>query len=311
MILILRRAVGSVFALIFVSIVLFLMTRAIPVSPARIVLGADATDAQISAFEADLGLDRPYVEQYLHWARDLLSGNLGTSFMTGRSLSGEIANTFPITFELVTLAFVLACALSLPLGLLSAMRPNSWFDHVSRMVALLGISMPGFWIGLVLILYVALPSRVFPTGGYVSIRAGLGPHFLSLALPAFTLGIQYVAVFSRLLRSSMLEVMHQDYIRTARAMGLSNRRVLVYILKNAAAPVVSVAAMSFGYCFGWALIVEHVYNIPGLSRALLNAINQRDYPLIQIIILIITSVFLVANVLADVLNAKLNPRLAS
>lgn len=307
----LRRVAFSVFVLVIVSLLLFLLTRAIPVSPARIVLGTDATEEQISVFEHGLGLDRPLLVQYASWAGDMLRGELGNSYITGLPLGRQIAQTFPITLELVGLAFVFAVLTALPLGIVSALRPGRAVDHASRLFAVIGVSVPGFWLGLILIVYVSLPLGWFPPGGFVPASRGLGAHLNSLVLPAFTLGIHYVAVLSRLTRSSMLEALSQDYVRTAHAMGLRPSLIWRYALKNALPPVVSVAAMSFGYCFGWALIIEQVFNIAGLSRALLSGIRERDYPMIQIIVLIITAIFIAANLLADMLNRALNPKLST
>jgi peptide/nickel transport system permease protein len=306
----LRRIAFSGFVLFVVSLLLFFLTRAIPVSPARIVLGADATEEQIEVFDRGLGLDRPVLVQYAGWISDILRGELGNSYITNRPLGQQIAQSFPITLELVCLAFAFALLTAIPLGILSALKAGRAVDHAARLFAVIGVSIPGFWLGLLLIVQLAVPTGLFPPGGYVPLARGLGAHLNSLILPAFTLGIHYVAVLSRLTRSSMLDALSQDYIRTARAMGLPAPRIWLYAFKNAAAPVVGVAAMSFGYCFGWALIIEQVFNIAGLSRALLTGIRERDYPLIQLITLIITAIFIAANLAADLLNRALNPRLA-
>jgi peptide/nickel transport system permease protein len=170
---------------------------------------------------------------------------------------------------------------------------------------------PGFWLGLMLIVYGAVHLRWFPPGGFVGWSAGLWPHLQSVMLPALALGVYYTAIISRMTRSSMIEVAAQDYIRTARAMGLSRSRVLAYALKNALIPVVSVSAMSVGYMFGWAIIIEQVFNIAGLSRALLSAVFQRDYNTVQAVVLLITTVFILANMAADVVYRLLDPRIRS
>lgn len=309
---ILRRFFFTLATLLAVSFVLFVLTRAMPVSPAYIVLGDDATPAQILAFEQKHGLDLPVSAQFVRWAGDvLLRGDLGTSFVTGLSLSAEIARTFPITFEIVVLAFLMALAVALPLGVLSALKADSPVDHASRILAVLGVSVPGFWLGLLLIAYASVGLGWFPPGGFVPWKAGIGAHLNSVLLPVVALGTHYIAILSRLTRSSLVDVMGQDYIRTARAMGIARPRILLYGLKNALAPVVSIAAMSFGYMFGWALIIEHVFNIPGMSRALLSAISQRDYYMVQAVVVVITAVFILANLAADLLNRALNPRTAA
>ena len=306
---ILHRVAFSLFTLLLVSAALFALARAMPVSPASIVLGDEASPAQLQAFESKHGLDLPIAEQYVRWLRGVvLEGDLGRSFVTNLSLSGEIARTFPITFELVVLSFLLAVVIAIPLGALSAIHADSAIDHVARLIGVLGVSVPGFWMGLLLIAYGAVGLGWFPPGGVIPWSAGWVEHLSSVLLPVLALGTHYIAIMSRLTRSSLLEVLAQDYIRTARAMGVPRTRILVYALKNALAPVVSIAAMSFGYMFGWALIIEYVFNIPGMSRSLLSAISQRDYDMVQTVVLVITAIFIAANLVADLLNRWLNPR---
>lgn len=305
-----RRIAFSLVVLLLVSVVIFLLTRLVPGSPALVLLSADATDAQILEFEQAHGLDKPIPIQYLAWIRNVvLHGDFGTSYITDLSISAQIAQTLPITLEIVMLAFVFCVCLSIPLGILSALYEGRLIDHVSRIVAILGVSIPNFWLGLVLISFLAVQIRLFPPGEYVAPTAGLGKHLQSLVLPAFTLGIHYMALISRMTRSSMLDVLNRDYIRTARAMGLSRGRVLSYAIKNALIPVVSVCAMSIGYMFGWSIVIEQVFNIAGLSRTLLSAIFQRDYMMVQAIVLVITAVFVLSNVVADILYRLLNPKI--
>ncbi len=307
----LRRAGFSVLALLLVSLVLFALTRAIPGSPARMVLGFDATDAHIAQFEHRNGLDRPVLVQYAAWLRQLvLHGDLGKSLVTGLSMNTRVAETLPVTMELVVVAFSFAAVLSVALGTLSAVLEGTITDQVARLFAVIGVSVPGFWLGLLLILVFAVKLPWFPAGGVVPLAAGLGAHLNSLVLPAFALGVFYTAILSRMTRSSLVEVLGQDYIRTARAMGLSPALILLYALKNAMVPVVTVGAMSFGYMFGWALVIETVFNIGGMSGALLTAISQRDFAMVQAVVLVFTLIFLAANLVADLTNAWLDPRLA-
>ncbi len=305
-----RRVGFSLFSLVIVSAVLFLLTRSIPDPPARIVLGPDASEAQVAQFEHDNGLDRPVLTQYAAWLTEIaLHGNLGKSFITGRSVDQQIVRTLPVTMEIVVIAFAAACAISLLLGVLAALMRDTIVDYAARLIGVLGVSLPGFWLALVLILALAVDRDWFPPGGFVPLSAGLGPHLNSIALPAFCLAIFYMAVLTRMTRSSLLDVLGQDFMRTARATGLSRPRVLFYALKNALVPVVTIAGMSFGYMFGWALIIEQVFNIDGLSRTLLTAIQQRDFVLVQGVVMVFTLIFVGANLLADIANAWLNPRL--
>jgi peptide/nickel transport system permease protein len=308
--LILDRVVFSLLTLLAVALCLFVLTRSIAGTPARIVLGTDATEEQVARFDADHGLDQPVLVQYGRWIGGI-AGRLdfGRSLITNQPIVETLRESMPITLEIVGLAFAFAVAVALPLGILSASYPGSAVDHLSRLMAVLGVSMPGFWLGLMLIRFPAVEFGWFPPGGYTSVTEGLGAHFASLVLPSFTLGIYYIAILSRMTRSGLIEVSGLDYIRTARAMGLRRGRVLVYALKNALVPVVTVGAMSFGYMFGWALIVEYLFNLPGMSNALLTAINNRDYVLVQAIVLVFTLLFLLSNIVADLINARLNPRL--
>lgn len=306
---IVSRIVGLALVLFAVSVVLFWLTHTIPVSPARVVLGIDATEEQVAEFDADNHLDEPLPRQYARWIAGVAHGDFGTSLIDGSVVSSEIQRTLPITFELVTWAFLLSLALGLPLGIISAYGEGRAVDHLSRILAVIGVSIPSFWLGLMLIAWGAVKLRWFPPGGYVPWREGIWPHLRSLVLPSLALGLYYVAIISRMTRASVGDVLGQDYIRVSRAMGLGRRRLLVYVLKNALTPVVTVAAMSYGYMFGWALVVEQVFNIAGMSRSLLSAIFRRDYLVVQGIVLVITALFLLANLAADILYRVLNPRL--
>jgi peptide/nickel transport system permease protein len=308
--LLLRRAGFSLLSLLLVSACLFLLTRAIPDSPARIVLGADATQAQVTTFEHDHGLDRAVIVQYVLWIGGIVtSGNLGTSFITGRSVGREISRTLPVTLELVMIAFSFSCVVSLIAGTVSALLRDTVIDYGIRLLAVLGVSVPGFWLALLLIYFFAVLNDWFPPGDVTPLSAGLSAHVNSIVLPTFCLGIFYTAVLSRMTRSSLLDVLALDYMRTARATGLSRARVLAYALRNALVPVVTIAGMSFGYMFGLALIIETVFNINGLSHTLLTAIQQRDFVLVQGVVMVFTFVFTLANLAADVTNVWLNPRL--
>jgi peptide/nickel transport system permease protein len=308
--LLLRRAGFSLLSMLLVSACLFTLTRAIPDSPALIVLGQDATEGQIRQFEHDHGLDRPVVVQYGSWLTGtVLRGDLGTSFITGRAVGGEISKTLPVTLELVVIAFAFACAFSLVAGTASALVRDTAVDYGVRLIAVLGVSVPGFWLALMLIMAFAVDREWFPPGGFTPLSGGLAAHVDSIVLPTFCLGIFYMAVLSRMTRSSLLDVLGQDYMRTARATGLARWRVLIYALRNALVPVVTIAGMSFGYMFGWALIIEAVFNINGMSRALLTAIQQRDFALVQGVVMVFTFVFILANLAADIANAWLNPRI--
>lgn len=307
---IIRRALFSILILIVVSAVIFVLTHLVPGSPALIVLGPDATAEQVRQFDHANGLDRGLLAQYLTWLDNAaIHGDLGRSLVSRLAISSEVAKALPITLEIVIFAFSFCVLVSIPLGVASAIYENRLVDHIARLLAVIGVSVPGFWLALMLIVYGAVQLRLFPPGGFVPWSAGPFEHLRSLTLPAFSLGIYYTAIISRMTRSGMIEALEQDYIRTARAMGLSRLRILLYALKNALTPVVSVCAMSFGFMFGWAIIIEQVFNIPGLSRLLLSAIFQRDYYVVQAVVIVLTSLVISVNLLADIGFAMLNPKI--
>jgi peptide/nickel transport system permease protein len=302
------RVASSVGTLLFVGLVLFALTRAGPGSPARIVLGADATVAQISQFEHEHGLDRPFLAQYADWLGHVLRGDFGTSFVTGRDVTTEIAGGLPVTLSIVMLSFLIALVGGIGVGTVAALRPDGLFDRLSRVSTVLGLSIPAFWLGIVLIRLLSVDLRWLPPGGYAPLSDGLGAHLRTILMPSVSLALYYVAVLARMTQASVREALRGDYVRTARAMGLPMRKVTAYAVLNALPPVVNLAALSFGYMFGWALIIEQVFNVPGLSRALLNAISQRDFLLLQGIVFLFTVIFVMANLVADLINRSLDPR---
>ncbi|WP_175755439.1 ABC transporter permease [Burkholderia cepacia] len=305
---VITRLFSSALLLVVVSALLFAMCRATPVSPARLTLGSDATVDQIAVFNHQYGLDRPIPEQYGHWLANAVALDFGTSYVSGSAIGPQIGETLPATVELVSLSFVFTVIVSIVLGTVAALKENSAADHLLRVVAIVGLSVPSFWLGLLLIRYVALKTGWFPVGGLTSWSGSGFAHIQSLTLPVLTMSVYYISVLSRLVRTSMVDALSQDYVRTARALGLPRARIRVYALKNALPPLVSTAAMSYGYMFGWALIVEQIFNIPGVSRALLAAIFQRDYPTVQAIVLVITAIFILSNTCADLLHGYLDPK---
>ena len=237
--------------------------------------------------------------------------DFGVSYVSGRPITTEVMETLPVTIELIVVSMSLCLLISIPLGVVSAIHPGSVLDHVLRVLSVLGVSTPGFWLGLVLIMLLSVRLGWLPPGGLPPLSDGIVPHLRALVLPCFCLAIYYTAILSRMTRSSVIEVLHQDYVRTAVAMGLRKSRIrFLYVLKNALVPVVSVAAMCCGYMFGWAIVIEQVFNIPGIGRALLAAIFARDYNLVQAAVLVITVAFVCLNVLADISYRLLNPRVS-
>jgi peptide/nickel transport system permease protein len=308
----LRRLVLASAVILIVSLAIFVLARLVPTSPALLVLGADAGPDQIAVFETQYGLDRPVLTQYLSWLAGLFDRlDFGVSYVSGRPVADELLRTLPVTLELIVVSMTLCLLISIPLGVASAAFPNGVLDHVLRIFSVLGVSTPGFWLGLILILFFSVHARWFPPGDLPPLSDGLLPHLRALVLPSFCLAIYYTAIISRMTRSAVLEVLNQDYVRTAVAMGLSKPRIwLAYVLKNALIPIVSVAAMACGYMFGWAIVIEQVFNLPGICRALLTAIFSRDYNVVQAAVLVVTTAFVLLNFIADAAFRLLNPRVS-
>lgn len=303
------RILSSLAVLVVVSALLFALTRLTPLSPARIVLGTDATVEQIHEFERDRGLDRALPAQYAAWVAQLPRSGFGTSYITGRSIDLELRESLPVTVELVVATFLLTLAGAIPLGLVAGLTEDRWPDHLIRVLSLMAVSVPGFWLALILIRVFAVRLGWVPPIGITPLSEGWHAHLTSLVLPALSIALYYIGALSRLMRASVIEILGQDYVRTAHALGLRRSLVARYVVKNALPPFVSVAGMSFGYMFGWAIIIELVFNIPGLSRALLTAITQRDYPMIQATVLVVTVMFILSNLAADLVQRLINPRL--
>ena len=299
----LRRLMGLVPMLLGVSVIVFLMLYAIPGDPAQMAAGPDAAEEDIAQIRKNFGLDRPVYEQYLIYLANLLHGDLGVSFRTQRPVSTEIARTLPATIELSSAAITIAVLLGVPMGVVSALRPRTLLDSAFTMLAVFGISMPGFFLGLLLMLLFASQLGWLPPTG----RGGL-THLL---LPAFTLGLPFVASFARITRSNMLDVLVEDYVRTARAKGLS-RRVVVYrhALINAAIPLVTLLGIYFGRLMGGAVIVETIFAWPGMGRYMIDAIGQRDIYVVQGTILVFAAAIVVVNLIVDILYGLLDPRIS-
>ena len=300
---VLRRLLTLVPMLFGVSIAVFLVVHLIPGDPAQMAAGPDASAADVAQIRSNYGLEKPLVTQYVLYLRNLVQGDLGDSFRTLAPVTEGIARTFPATLELTTAGMAIAMLLGVPLGVYSALHPRGAADRVVTSIAVLGISTPGFFLGLVLMFVFALQLGWFPPTG----RAGL----VHLVLPSITLGLPYVATFSRLTRSSMLDVLSEDYIRTARAKGLSWRKVTYrHALRNAAIPIVTVLGLDFGRLLGGAVIVESVFAWPGMGRYMVDAIMARDIYVVQGTILVFAAAVVVINLLVDLLYGILDPRIA-
>ena len=300
---ILRRLSYMTPILFGVSVVIFLILHLVPGDPARLVAGPDATLEDVKIIRSSLGLDRPLPVQYVSWLGNVFRGDLGRSARTHRPVTHELRLTIPATVELTLCAIVIAVFLGVAAGTIAAVRRNSVFDYTSMVVALLGVCTPSFWLGLMLMLLFAVKLDLLPTTG----RGGLE----NLVLPAVTLGAGAAAIIARVTRSSMLEVLGTDYIRTAHAKGLSARVVVLrHAVKNAMIPVITVIGLEFGYLLAGAVVTETVFAYPGVGRLLVQAIDFRDYPVIQGSLLLLALQFALVNLVVDVLYAFFDPRIS-
>jgi ABC-type dipeptide/oligopeptide/nickel transport system permease component len=296
-----RRLALAVPTLAGVLVVTFLLLYVAPGDPVLEMVGERADSATIARLRAELHLDDPLPLQFAHYAGGVLRGDLGRSYITGRAISADIAERFPKTVLLALAAMAFAVATGIPLGVLSARHPGGWVDRIASLVAYLGVSFPVYWVGLVLILVVSVMLRWLPPSGYG------GPRYL--VLPALALGSRSVAFLSRVTRSAMLDVLGSDFVRTARAKGLSERAVVLHhALRNALIPILTVLGLDVGYYLTGSILTETIFSWPGLGRYVVNAISRRDLPAIQGSVLFLSVVFVAVNLLTDLAYAKADPR---
>jgi peptide/nickel transport system permease protein len=309
----LKRLISLPLTLLGVSVVTFLFVRLIPgdAITARLGTSTALSADQLSRMRAYFGLDQPIHLQYLAWFGSILRGDAGYSIRSGQPVMTEIASRLPVTIELALAAALIALAVGIPLGLISALRPQSPSDVLARGFGLLGLALPNFWLGTLLILFFARYLHWMPnTGGYIDLLADPAANLRFLMFPALTLGIAMAAVVMRTTRSAMLDVLGADYIRTAHAKGLRGQQVVErHALKNGMIVVITILGIQVGYLLGGAVVVEEVFSLPGLGRLLLNAINQRDYAVVQGGVLVIATLFVAANTVVDVLYGFLDPRI--
>jgi len=299
--------------LLGVSVLTFLFLRLIPGDAIAVRLGTSTvlSPEQLAELRAYLGLDQPLHAQYLGWLAALLRGDAGYSLRTGQPVVAEIAARLPVTAELAAAAALIALALGLPLGLLSALRPHTRLDLAARSFGLLGLSLPNFWLGTLFVLLFARYLRWMPnTGGYVGLAQDPVANLRFLVFPALTLGVAMAAVVMRTTRAAMLDVLGADYIRTARAKGLTPAAVVNrHALKNSLIVVVTILGIQVGYLLSGAVVVEEIFAVPGVGRLLLNAIHQRDYALVQAAVLVVALLFVGVNTLVDLVYGWLDPRI--
>ncbi len=308
--LILRRLASTAIVMAVVALFVFGMLHLAPGDPAAIIAGDIATQEDIARIRAKLGLDRPLVEQFLVWLGHILSGDLGRSIFSDRPVAELIAQRMEPTLALATTTMLFSVLVAVPMGILAAWRAGSWIDRLVMSFAVLGFSVPVFVFAYVLILLFAVNLKWLPVMGYVSLREDPVGFFKSLAMPTLALGVTYIALIARITRASMLEVIHQDYIRTAHAKGLAIAPILLrHALKPASVPIVTTIGIGVALLIGGVVVTESVFAIPGLGRLTVDAILRRDYPIIQGVILIFSGVYVLINLVIDIVYTFLDPRI--
>jgi peptide/nickel transport system permease protein len=308
---ILRRLLQSIFLVWGCATLVFFMIRMIPGDPVVMMLGPEYTPEAAAAIRLKLGLNEPLPVQYVRWFGNLLTGDLGGSIATGETVAGIIKSGLPKTLSLAAVSFLIAVVIAVPAGIIAALKRNSVFDYGASIISFVGVSMPSFWVGIILILIFAVRLRWLPAIGY----AELGEHgfvewFKRLILPSIAIGTGYSAILMRFVRAGLLEVLGSDYVRTARAKGVRERTVVLHhALRNSLIPVVTVIGIQLALLLSGAVVTETVFSIRGIGRILVGAIFDRDYPIVQGVILLIAVIFVLANLIVDIVYTFLDPRI--
>ncbi len=311
---IVRRLIQSAVVMVLVSVIVFLGLRLLPGDPIRLIVSSSEaqsyTEQQVQDMRHEFGLDKPLAVQYLNWVNDIFHGKLGNSVFTRLPVANEIFRRLPITFELGALSLIVGLVIGIPLGVISAVRRGRWIDQLVVTLSNLGITVPTFWLGLILMYVFGLTLKWLPIMGYTSPFDNFGMAVRQLIMPVFCLSVFPIASMARQTRSSMLEVMHQDYIRTAWSKGLKERAVIArHALKNGLIPIITLSGMSITMIVGGTVVMETVFNIPGMGRLAVTSVQNQDYPYVQGIILIISAAVVLANLLVDIAYGWVDPRI--
>ncbi|MEU7712791.1 ABC transporter permease [Micromonospora chalcea] len=307
---VLRRALQSAVVLVGVTLVVFLLLQLVPGDPVRVALGTRFDQQTYDALRERAGLDQPLPVQYASYLGHALTGDLGVSFRTGQPVSQIVLERLPATLSLAVTAVLFALLVAFPLGIVAAVRSGSAVDHAARVFSQFGVSVPDFWMGIMGILLFAGVLGWLPPSGYVALTEDPGRWATHVALPAVTVGLVTASILTRFIRSSVLEVLSADYVRTAEAKGLRNRVVIVrHVLRNALIPVVTVVAVQLASLLGGVIVIEVLFAWPGIGRLTFDAVQARDYPVLQGAVLLVAALFLLVNLLVDILYARLDPRI--
>jgi len=306
---IVRRLMSMIAVLLLVSFLIFLLMDLIPGDPVRVSLGTRATKELVAKRRAAWGLDRPFFVRYFDWLKHALRGDLGKAFYLKQPVMGIIASKLPVTLTIATSGLIVTIMIGIPLGILAAVKKGTWVDKLSIAFATLGVSIPGFWMGLIFILLFGVKLGWFPTGGYVPLSENFVEGIRSLVLPGVSIGLINAAILARMSRSTLLDVLQEMYIQTARSKGLKEQFVVLkHGLRNALLPIITILGMIYASLVGGAVVIETVFTIPGISFALIIAVNKRDFILLQGLILLVAFAFITINLIIDILYVYLNPK---
>jgi peptide/nickel transport system permease protein len=306
----LRRVLVTIPVMLLVATGVFLLLKMTPGDPAGIILGPDATEERRNELRDELGLNDPLLVQYGNWIADAARGDFGDSLFLEKSVLASLLDRAQPTILLTLFAMLVAVGIGIPAGIIAAQRRGKWLDVGTMGFAMIGISMPTFWLGLNLILIFAVKLRWLPVAGYAPLSDGLWTSLKYLILPAITLGVAQSALIARMTRSMMLDVLNTDFIRTARSKGITENRIVYgHALRNAFLPLLNVIGLAFAALLGGAVVTEQIFNIPGVGRLLIQAVGRRDVPLVQGSVLVIAAIYVLVNLLVDVISAVLDPRI--
>ena len=307
---VIRRVLSTIPVMVIVALFVFSLLYIAPGDPAAIIAGDQATPADVERIRASLGLDRPFLVRFGEWAWNVLNGDLGTSIFTNLPVTKMIAQRVEPTVSLMIITLILSLVIAIPMGVLAAWKQGTWIDRFVMVMAVLGFSVPVFVVGYLLAYVFALQLEWFPVQGYTPLARGFWPFLSNLILPSIALGGVYIALIARITRATMLEVLSQDYVRTAKAKGVGQTQILfVHALKNAAVPIVTVVGIGVALLIGGAVVTESVFAIPGLGRLVVDAILRRDYPVIQGVVLLFSFTYVLVNLGVDLLYTFFDPRI--
>ena len=307
---VIQRLILTIPVIVGMSILVCLLLRLVPGDPAQVILGLRSTPEGLAIIRRDLGLDLAIHLQYLHWVGNLLHGDLGQDYRSHVLVSTLLQQRLPVTIELALISMTRALLIAIPIGVTAAAHQGSRGDWVALGLGLFGISVPDFWLGIILILTLSLGLGLFPSSGFVPMREGLWSNLATMALPALTLATGLVAALIRMTRSAMLDMLNRDFVKFLRAKGLRESLVIYkHVLRNASIPIVTMVGMEFGFLLGGAVIVEQLFSLPGVGRLIVDAMLERNYPVVQASVLVVALMFVAVNMATDILYAVLNPKL--